>query len=42
MDFHPGGKQGVLQKGFMHGKGLPQSMPFPLDYYSRELAGRPK
>ena len=26
----------------MHGKGLPQSMSFPLDYYNRELAGRPK
>ena len=23
----------------MHGKGLPQSMSFPLDWYSRELAG---
>ena len=26
----------------MHGKGLLQSMSFPLDYYNRELAGKPK
>ena len=26
----------------MHGKGLPQSMSFPLDYYNLELAGKPK
>ena len=37
MNLHPGGKQGVLREGFMHGKGLPQSMPFPLDYYGRGI-----
>ena len=42
MNLHPGGKQDVLREGFMHGKELPQSMSFPLDYYSRELAGKPK
>ena len=25
----------------MHVKGLPQPMTFPLDYHSRELAGKP-
>ena len=38
----PGGKQGVLREGFMHGKGLPQPMSFPLNYYNRELTGKPK
>ena len=26
----------------MHGKGTPQSMLFPLDYYNRELVEKPK
>ena len=42
MNLHPGGKQSMLREGFMHGKGLPQSMSFPLEYYNRELAGKPK
>ena len=42
MNLHPGGEQGVLQEGFMHGKGLPQSMPFSSNYYNHELAGKPK
>ena len=29
MNLHPGDKQGVLRKDFIHGKGLPQSMSFP-------------
>ena len=32
----------MLREGFMHGKGLSQSMPFPPDYYNRELAAEPK
>lgn len=42
MNLHPGGKQSTLREGFMHGKGLPQSMSFPLDYHNLELAGKPK
>ena len=42
MNLYPGDKQGVLQKGFIHGKGLPQSMSFSLDYNSCELAGKPE
>ena len=42
MNFHPGDKQGMLREGFMHGKGLPQSMSFAKNYYNRKLAGKPK
>ena len=42
MNLNPGGKQGILREGFMHGKGLPQSMPFPRNYHNIELAGKLK
>ena len=42
MNLNPGGKQGILREGFMHGKGLPQSMSFPRNYHNLELAGKPK
>ena len=42
MNLHPGGKQGILREGFIHHKGRPQSMSFPLNYHSLELIGKPK
>ena len=42
MNLHPGGKQGMLREALMHDKGLQQSISFALDYYNRELAGKPK
>ena len=42
MNLPPESKQGMLWKGFMHGKGQPQSMSFPLDFHNLELAGKPK
>lgn len=42
INLHPGGKQNMLREDFMHGKGLPQPMPFPLDCYNRVLAGKSK
>ena len=41
MNLHPGGKRGMLREAFMHGKGLPLSMSFAKDHYSRELAVKP-
>jgi len=38
----PRGKQPIMREGFMHGKGRPQTMQFPVNYYRRELAGKPK
>ena len=42
MNLNPGVKQGILREGFMHGKGLPQSMSFPRNHHNLELAGKPK
>ena len=42
MNLPPGGKQNVLREAFMHGKGQPHSMSFPLDQHNLELAGKPK
>ena len=42
MNLPPDSKQGMLWEGFMHGKGQPQSMSFPLDFHNLELAGKPK
>ena len=42
MNLNPGGKQSILREAFMHRKGRPQSMSFPPDYHSLELAGKPK
>ncbi len=42
MNLHPGGKQGWLRDGFIHGKGIPQPMKFPADYHNSELAGKQK
>jgi len=42
MNLHPGGKQSWLRDGFIHEKGIPQSMRFPADYYDRNLAGKQK
>jgi hypothetical protein len=42
MNLNPGGKQAWLRDGFIHEKGIPQPMTFPMDYYKRELAGKQK
>ena len=38
----PGGAQPCMQEGFIHHKGLPQTMQLLANYYNIALAGKPK